>query len=94
MLGRMTKEQKQTKTRKMNAVAPKNLSQCKGIKIPEISGHFFFVESGQRLKESGIPLTIGVQNPSSTNKKFGFHYLESESTAWNPESETALDSLA
>ena len=78
----------------MNAVAPKNLSQRKGILIPVISRHFILVESEKRLKESGIPLTIGVRNPNSTDKKSGFQYLEFESTAWNPESETALDSLA
>ena len=78
----------------MNAVAPKNLSQWKGIPIPVISLHFFLVESEKRLKESGIPLTIGVRNPNSTDKKSGFQYLEFEFTAWNPESETALDSLA
>jgi len=26
------------------------------------------LESGKQLKESGIPLTIGIQNPSSINK--------------------------
>ena len=26
------------------------------------------LESGIQLKESGIPLTIGIQNPSSTDK--------------------------
>ena len=31
------------------------------------------------LKESGVPLTIGVQNPVSTDK-----YWNPESTAWNP----------
>ena len=51
-------------------------------------------ECGKRLKESGIPLTIGVRNPNSTDKKSGIQYLESESKTWNPESETALDSLA
>ena len=71
----------------MNAVAPKNLSQRKGILIPQISRHFFLVESG-------MPLTIGVRNPNSTDKKSGFQYPEFEFTAWNPESETALDSLA
>ena len=58
------------------------------------SRHIFLVQSGKRLKESGIPLTIGVRNPNSTDKKSGFQYLEFEFTAWNPESETALDSLA
>ena len=60
----------------MNAVAPKNLSQCKGIPIPEISRHFFLVESGKRLKESGIPLTIGVRNPNSSDKN-------RDSSTWN-----------
>ena len=31
------------------------------------------------LKESGVPLTIGIQNPVSTDK-----YWNPESTAWNP----------
>ena len=35
-----------------------------------------FAESRIHLKESGIPLTIGIQNPSSTDKY------------WNPESST------
>ena len=29
------------------------------------------------LKESGIPLKIGIRNPSSTEKGSGLHYLES-----------------
>ena len=36
----------------------------------------FFVESGILLKESGIPLAIGIQNPSSTDKS-GIQYLQS-----------------
>ena len=32
---------------------------------------------GIQLKESGIPLTIGIRNPSSTNKKSAVEYLES-----------------
>ena len=39
--------------------------------------------------ESGIPLTIEIQNPSSTNKDWN-----PESTAWNPESNTVLDCLS
>ena len=34
------------------------------------------VESGIQLKESGIPLTIGTRNPSSTDKT-GVQYLKS-----------------
>ena len=39
------------------------------------------LESGIQLKESRIPLTIGIQNPSSFDK-------DPESTAWDPESKT------
>ena len=36
------------------------------------------MESGIQLKESGIPLTIGVRNPSATDKEStGIQYLES-----------------
>ena len=35
------------------------------------------LESGIQHKESGIPLTIGIQNPSSTGKESGFQYPES-----------------
>ena len=38
---------------------------------------FWGLESGVQLKESGIPLTIGIRNPSSTHRKSGIHYLES-----------------
>ena len=37
----------------------------------------------------GIPLTIGIRNPSSTYKKSA----TLKSTAWDPESNTALDFL-
>ena len=46
------------------------------------------MESGIQLKESGIPLTIGIQNVRSTAKVWN-----PESTAWNLESKTVLDSL-
>ena len=57
---------------------------CKGIRIPEFgkcllgeSGiweniknnqEFWVLESGIQLKKSGIPLMIGIQNPSYTDK--------------------------
>ena len=44
------------------------------------------LESGIHLKESGILLTIRIQNPSSTDK-----YWNRESTAWNSESKNVLD---
>ena len=34
------------------------------------------MESGIQAKESGTPLTIGIQNPSSTDK-------DPESSSWN-----------
>ena len=49
---------------------------CKGFRILE-SGKFHLwnpkswaLESGIYLKESGIPQTIGIQNPSSTDKNW------------------------
>ena len=48
-----------------------------------------------QLKESGIPLTIGIQNTTSTGKlRFdSFIFFNPKSTAWNEESKsTFLDS--
>ena len=43
--------------------------------------------------ESGIPFTIGIQNPSSTDKYWNpVPQWNRESTAWNPESKTVPDS--
>ena len=50
------------------------------------SAEFWFLESGIQLKESGIPLKIGIQHPSSTD-------IESESSSWNPKSKSVLYSL-
>ena len=36
------------------------------------------LESGTWLQESGIPLTIGIQDLSSTDQESGIQYLESE----------------
>ena len=46
------------------------------------------LESGIQLKESRIPLTIGIQNLSPLKSSS----WNTQSTAWNPESKTALDS--
>ena len=35
---------------------------CKGTQITE-TGKILLMESGIQLKESGIPLTIAIQNP-------------------------------
>ena len=45
--------------------------------------------------ESGIPPTVGVQNPSSIDNVMvlGNITWNLESKAWNPDSETVLDSL-
>ena len=40
---------------------------------------FWALESGVQLKESGIPLTIGIRNPSSNDKESGIHGVEPES---------------
>ena len=41
-----------------------------------------------------IPLTIGIRNPSSTDKEKGIHTWNLGSTAWNPESKTVLTCVA
>ena len=51
---------------------------CKGMGILEY-GKFYLVESKAlefaiNLKESGIPLRIGIQNPISTLKESGYQY--------------------
>ena len=57
-----------------------NFAPCKGIRIP---GNFclwnlksWSLEFGIQLKESGISLTIGIQNPSFTDKDHGIRNLE------------------
>ena len=45
---------------------------------------FLALESGIQLKESGIPLTNGIQNPNSTNIKSEASSWNLESLAWNP----------
>ena len=44
-----------------------NFASYKVIRIPE-SGKILLMESGIQLKESGFPLRIGIQNPSSTDR--------------------------
>ena len=69
-----------------------NLSPCKGIRILK-PGNFRFwnpeswtLESEIQLKESGLLPTIGVRNTIPLTEN-------SESRAWNPESQNVLDSL-
>ena len=56
-----------------HGIAPNNVCLCNHE--PRV------LECGIQLKESRIPLTIGIQNPSSFDK-------DPESTAWDPESKT------
>ena len=51
------------------------------------------LETGIQLQESGIPLTIGIRNPSSTEKDVESSTWNPEPTNLNPESKTVLDSL-
>ena len=51
------------------------------------------VVSGIQLKESGIPVTIGIRNPSSTDKNRESSPWSQESVAWNRQSKTVLDFL-
>ena len=51
-------------------------------------------ESAIQLKESGIPVTTGIRNPSSSdNKNLEPDDWNLESTAWDTESKTVSDSL-
>ena len=51
------------------------------------------LESRIQLKESRIPLRIGIGNPSSAGKESGLQQLNPESTVRNLESKTVLDKL-
>ena len=51
------------------------------------------LESGIQLKESGIPINTGIQNPSSRDKDWNPVPEIRKSTAWNQESKTVFDSL-
>ena len=48
------------------------------------------LESGKQLKESGMPLMMGIRNLSFNDKSQESWTWNSESTAWNPESESVL----
>ena len=48
---------------------------------------------GIQLKGAGMSLTIGIQNLSYTEKELESITWNLESTAWNPEFSTVLDSL-
>ena len=46
------------------------------------------LEFGTQLKKSGLPLTIEIQSPRSTDKDWN-----PESMVWNPESKNVMDPL-
>ena len=92
----------QLKTRGVTAVMvisdwcilDQSFAQCKGIQISESkkclpveSGISGALESGIQLKEFGILLKTGIENPGSKWQR------NPESTAWSPECKTVLDSL-
>ena len=66
------------------------LSNPESGKIRLAISESWALKSGIQLKESVIPLTIGIRNPSVTDKEPGLQLLEPESTAWNPESKTVF----
>ena len=51
-------------------------------------------EMWNSAQESGNTLPIGIRNPSSSDKESECITLNPESTVWNPESKTVLDSLS
>ena len=64
---------------------------CKGLRIPE-SRKILLMESGIQLKESGIHLTIGIQDPTDKhwNRVSGIRNtaqrILNPTKDWNPES--------
>ena len=60
------------------------------LRNPEFSGA---LESEMQLKESGIPLTIEIQSPTSTDKDWNPVPGIRNPREWNPESKTLLHSL-
>ena len=66
-------------------------SACKEIRIPK-SRKFLAVNPAILVLESGIPLTIGIRNPSFTEKESGILYLESAIHALESQSKSRLDS--
>ena len=66
-----------------------------------VNSKSWFLEFGNQLKESGIQLTIGIRNPSSTDEESAIQVpltrnpksSDKESKAWNPDSKIVLDHL-
>ena len=48
---------------------------------------------GVQLKQSGISLTMGIQNPSSTDKESGIQYLKSGMLSVESRTQIVLDYL-
>ena len=65
------RSQRWKRSREVEDSGISSLAPYKGIQ------QIFAVESGVQLEESGIPLTIRIRNPSSSNKGSGIQYLES-----------------
>ena len=66
----------------LKSYARECLASFKAIQFPVCGFLIDFLESqalesGIHLKESGIPLTLGIRNPSSTDKESAIQYFES-----------------
>ena len=76
---------------------PEAVCPCKEIRIPESEKFLLVGQPGIQPKESGIPLTIGIRNLSSTGKKLiiqnSVSLRDQESTAWNPRIQDCLGFL-
>ena len=48
------------------------------------------LESEFQPQDSRVPLTIGIQNPSSTDEEYESSFWNPRSIAWNSESKTVL----
>ena len=72
-----------------------SIAPCKGLRIPE-SRKILLMESGIQFKESGIHLTIGIQDPTDKhwNRVPGIRNtaqgILNPTKDWNPESRILL----
>ena len=71
---------------KLACLSQNSSAPCKVFGDPEI----WALESEFQVQDSRVPLTVGIQNPSSTDEESGSSHWNPRSTAWNSESKTVL----
>ena len=67
---------------KLACLSQNSSAPCKVFGDPEN----WALESEFQVQDSRVPLTVGIQNPSSTDEKSGSSYWNPRSSYWNPRS--------